>query len=110
MARIEIPITSFTRAGSVMPAPIAGDTLEGHALPNDGKTGLVVKNESTTTDHTVTIHLSRVVDGQSVVPRTETVPFGESHAIGPFPAVDYGNSVAIDVSSSDLKLSAVRVS
>lgn len=109
MARIEIPITSFTRAGSVMPAPIAGDTLEGHALPNDGKTGLIVANDSIDTTHTVTINLYRTVDGQSVVPRVESVPFGESHAIGPFPTSDYGNSVAIDVSSADLKLRAVRV-
>lgn len=109
MARVEIPITSFTRAGTVMPEAIVGDSTEGHTLPNDGVTGLIVTNVSVDTAHNVTINLYRTVDGQSVVPRIESVPAGESHAFGPFPPADYGNSVAIDVDSAELTLNAVRV-
>ncbi|MFJ9318792.1 hypothetical protein [Streptomyces globisporus] len=109
MPRVEIPIGACTRAGTMMPDPVPGDVLSGHALPNDGRVGLIVTNTSVDTVYNVTINLSRTVDGQTVMPRVEPVPFGEALAFGPFSPGDYGTSVAIDVAHEALTLLAVRV-
>ncbi|MGW6920836.1 hypothetical protein ACWGA9_06065 [Streptomyces sp. NPDC054950] len=109
MARTEIPIVAFTRAGTVMPTAQAGDVANGHALPNDGRVGLIVRNASTDTVHSVTIALSRTVDGQTVTPRVIALAFGQSRALGPFAPGDYGNDVHIDVDHADLTLLAVRI-
>ncbi|MFJ4960999.1 hypothetical protein ACIP6P_00770 [Streptomyces sp. NPDC088729] len=109
MPRIEIPIGACTRAGTMMPDPLPGDVLNGHAFPNDGRVGLIVRNTSVDTVHNVTINLSRTVDGQTVMPRVEPVAIGQALAFGPFSPGDYGTSVAINVDSAALTLMAVRV-
>ncbi|MFE3409461.1 hypothetical protein ACFXMT_14325 [Streptomyces mirabilis] len=110
MARVDIPVVAFTRGGTVMADPITGDVANGHALANDGRVGLIVKNTSSTTQYNVTLRLSRTVDGQSVSPRVEPVPFGKSKAFGPFAPGDYGTSLLVDVDNVALTLIAVRVS
>jgi hypothetical protein len=109
MARVEIPTVAFTRAGTVMPTAIAGDTVNGHTLPNDGRVGLVVKNTGSTTAHNVTINLARTVDGQTVTPRVESVAIGASKAFGPFNPADYGSDLSVDVDHAELTLIAYRV-
>ncbi|WP_328546801.1 hypothetical protein [Streptomyces platensis] len=109
MPRVEIPVVAFTRAGTVLPDALVGDTVNGHTLPNDGRVGLIVENTSTDTEHSVTISLSRVVDGQPVTPRVETVGMATALAFGPFAPGDYGSAVTIDVDSVSLTLLAVRV-
>lgn len=109
MARTEIPMVAFTRGGTAMPDAVAGDTANGHTLPNDGRVGLIVDNTDAAAAHSVTINLARTVDGQAVVPRTESVAAGTSKAFGPFNAADYGSDLAVDVDSASLTLIAVRV-
>ncbi|MFC9620277.1 hypothetical protein ACFTXM_09835 [Streptomyces sp. NPDC056930] len=109
MARVEIPIVAVTRDGTVMPNAVAGDTVNGHTLPNDGRVGLIVNNLSADTAFNLTISLTRTVDGQPVVPRVVAVPANTSKAFGPFAPGDYGSAVSVDVDSASLTLLAVRV-
>ncbi|MFI2187983.1 hypothetical protein [Streptomyces sioyaensis] len=109
MARVEIPVVAFTRAGTVLPDALVGDMVNGHTLPNDGRVGLIITNTSADTEHNVTISLSRVVDGQPVTPRVETVGAATALAFGPFAPGDYGSAVAVAVDSASLTLLAVRV-
>ncbi|WP_158727282.1 hypothetical protein [Streptomyces sp. NRRL S-31] len=106
---VEVPIVTFTRSGNAMPDAVPGDTLLGHTVPNDGRTGLVVKNTDTAMPHVLTISLTRTVDGQAVVPRTVTVPASASLALGPFNQADYGADVGVTVDSASLTLLAFRV-
>lgn len=106
---VEIPVVSFTRNGTTMPLHVTGDVDQGHTMPNDGRTGLIVKNADAALEHVVTINLARTVDGQSVVPRTVSVPADTSVALGPFNPGDYGADVSIGVDSPSLSLIAVRV-
>jgi archaellum component FlaG (FlaF/FlaG flagellin family) len=109
VARVEIPVVAVTRDGTVMPDAIAGDTVNGHTLPNDGRVGLIVRNVSADTAFNLTISLTRTVDGQPVTPRVVTVPANTSKAFGPFAPGDYGSAVALDVDNASLTLLAVRV-
>ncbi|MEU9560364.1 hypothetical protein [Streptomyces fumanus] len=106
---VEIPVVTFTRNGNPMPTPVTGDVDQGHRMPNDGRTGLIVKNADVELAHAVTINLVRTVDGQAVVPRTVSVPASTSVALGPFNPGDYGGDVSIGVDSTSLSLLAVRV-
>lgn len=106
---VEIPVVSFTRAGAAMPDAVPGDVSQGHTMPNDGRTGLMVTNADTEAAHTVTINLARTVDGQGVVPRTVSVPASTSVALGPFNPGDYGADLSVGVDSVSLTLIAVRV-
>jgi hypothetical protein len=109
VARVEIPTVAFTRGGTTMPTAIPGDVTNGHTLPNDGRVGLIIDNTDAAVAHNVTINLARTVDGQSVVPRTESVPANTSKAFGPFSAADYGSDLSVDVDNASLTLIAVRV-
>jgi hypothetical protein len=91
-----------------MPTPLAGDVANGHTLPNDGHVGLIVKNTDSSAAHSVTITISRTVDGQTVAPRVTSVPANTSKAFGPFDAADYGSALLLSVDSALLTLVAVR--
>lgn len=108
MARTAVPVTSFTRAGGAVPAPVTGDTANGHSIVNDGNTGVVVTNTGSTS-HTVTINLFRTVDGQAVTPRIVSISAGETRAFGPFSTADYGNSLQIDVNHAEITLRAYKM-
>ena len=109
MARVEVPVVAVTRDGTVMPAEQVGDTVNGHTLPNDGRVGLIIRNTDALASHTMTINLTRTVDGQPVTPRVVTLPANQAKAFGPFNPGDYGSAVALDVDSASLTLLAVRV-
>jgi hypothetical protein len=92
-----------------MPDAQVGDMVNGHALPNDGRVGLIVTNTSLETPGNLTITLTRTVDGQPVTPRVVPVPADTAKMLGTFNPADYGSAVALDVDSVSLTLLAVRV-
>lgn len=93
MPRTALTATQATRAGTALPDPVAGDAANGNTLPNDGRTILIVTNS-----------------GESTAPtREEAIPAGETQILGPWPAADYGNSLAFDVAHAELTIQAIRV-
>jgi hypothetical protein len=109
MARVQVPVTVSTRDGVALPAETTGDPVNNHYVQNSGKTKVHVHNTNgASTARTVTIHVARTVDGQSVTSKTKSIPAGETDVFGPFPQDDYGTQLLIDVDNAELKLRAVE--
>lgn len=110
-----MPRTAFTaaqasRAGTTLPAPTAGDVTNGNSIANDGRTILIVKNtNAASTSRTITFATVRSVDGLVAPTRSETLAAGETQVFGPFPATDYGSTLAINVDNAELTIQAIRV-
>lgn len=111
MPRVAVPITALSRLAAVTPAAETnGDATNNHTVPNDGQTFLLVRNaNASSTARVLTVRLSGARDGQSITPRTYSIPAGASRYIGPFPVSDYGTSMQVDVDNAELKLSAYRL-
>lgn len=109
MPRVSVPVTQITRAGVAAPAEVNGDPVNNHTVPNNGKMLLLVRNSGSTVARTVTLRLPGLTDGQSVTPRTVSVPLSTSRYIGPFPTGDYGSALQVDVDNAELKLIALAI-
>jgi hypothetical protein len=70
---------------------------------------LLVRNSGSTVPRTVTLRLPGLTDGQSITPRTVSIPLSTSRYIGPFPTGDYGSSLQVDVDNAELKLLAFGI-
>lgn len=107
MPRAAIPVTQSTRAGTTVPAATAGDTVNGHTVPNNGKLLLLVENTGTTVDRSITFTIAQKVDGLTAGPRVESIPVGETQIFGPFPPGDYGSSLLVDVDNAEVTILAL---
>ncbi|MFJ9694962.1 hypothetical protein [Kitasatospora sp. NPDC101183] len=111
MPRGTINVTSSDRAGTVLPAATAGDSANGHTIVNDGRVMLIVENAGSTVARTVSIQISKPVDGFSAVAtRTVSVAAGATRLLGPYPTADYGPALLVDVDNAELKIRAIRSS
>lgn len=110
MAAVSVPVTEIVRTGVAPATAVTGDTVNGHAITNDGNMYLSVAN-STGTPGTVTIAVAKTVDGLAVASRAVTIPANATeHRIGPFPTSTYGNSLGVTVSATTLSLRAYHFS
>ncbi|PWG13902.1 hypothetical protein DF268_08515 [Streptomyces sp. V2] len=110
MPRTALTPVQATRAGTVLPAAVAGDVANGNSVANDGRVVLVVKNtNASSTARTVTFAFTKTVDGQAVTARAETIPAGETQVFGPFPPTDYGTSLAVNADNAELTVQVIRV-
>lgn len=81
---------------------VAGDTVDGMRMSNDGSTLLYIDNDSGL-DQTIDVYVVETVDFYPVSPVTITIPAASTvNMIGPFPTGIYGNVLEFDVSSVDL--------
>lgn len=109
MARGAIATVTSTTTGVEAPTPTTGDAVNGHYVTNTGKTKIHVKNTNgASTARTVTFHVFRTVDGQTVTSKTKAVPAGKTWIFGPFDRNDYGSQILIDVDNAELTLFAVE--
>jgi hypothetical protein len=106
MARTPLTVVQASRDGVDSPTPADGDTTNGHVVRNTGRTMITVANADAGSPHTVTFVIPGTVDGQAVADRTVSIPPSASQEFGQFPTDVYGGQMAIDVDSSELKLSA----
>lgn len=110
MARTTISAVTATRAGTVLPAAVAGDATNGNAIANDGRVVLIAKNTNgASTARTITFQTARTIDGLTNPTRQESIPAGETQVLGPFPPTDYGTTLNFDVSNAEVTLQAIRV-
>ncbi|MFF7901187.1 hypothetical protein ACIO02_34010 [Streptomyces sp. NPDC087568] len=106
MARASLPVTKLSDAGSPDPTPVDGDTVNGHSLPNTGRTVLRVRNADSTNPHTLTLVPPITVAGKRVEDTKVVVPAGATLSFGSLSTALYGSSTPIDVDSAQLKLQA----
>lgn len=110
MPRTNIAATQASRSGAVLPAPTAGDAVNGNSTANDGRVVLIVKNTNgASTARTITFATTVSVDGLTAPVRSESVPAGETQVFGPFPPNDYGTTLAYNVDNAELTVQALRV-
>lgn len=108
MPRTAITVTQAVRAGVVLPAGTAGDAVNGNSVANDGRTILIVANTGASS-RDITFATVRSIDGLTAPIRTESIPAGETQLFGPFPAADYGSTLAINAAHAELTIQAIRV-
>lgn len=110
MSRTAITVTPITRAGVAPPSEATGDVAQGNTVPNDGNTFLLVRNSNgASTARVLTIRLSGGADGQSIVPRTVSIPAAASRYIGPFDTASYGTDLLLDPDHAELKIIAMNM-
>ncbi|MGW2170400.1 hypothetical protein ACWC1C_07690 [Streptomyces sp. NPDC001705] len=107
MPRTPVPLTVVTRNGVAPPTETNGDPTNNHVIGNNGKMLVLVRNAGSSTARTVTLRVRNTIDGQSVTPRTVSVPQSASRYMGPFPIDQYGTQLQIDVDNAELKLTAL---
>jgi hypothetical protein len=109
MARIAIVPVVSDRDGTALTPEVNGDPAENHYVQNSGRTKLLIRNSNGAAQaRTVTIRLSRTVDGQTVASKTKAIAAGATEVFGPYPQDDYGTQLLIDVDNAELKLRAIE--
>ncbi|MFB7671360.1 GntR family transcriptional regulator [Kitasatospora purpeofusca] len=109
MPRGTINVTDSARTGALLPAPTVGDPTNGHSVANDGRVMLLVENSGSTVPRTVTLQMSKSVDGLTLTgSRTVSVAAGATRLLGPYPTADYGAALLVDVDNAELKIRAIR--
>lgn len=109
MARTALTYGTISRAGLTPVTPVAGDVANGNSLANDGRTFFLLANTGSTVSRTLTIGLVGGADGQTIVPKTETLAFGTSQWFGPYPPEAYGGTLKLNVDNAELKFSCYRL-
>jgi hypothetical protein len=108
--RTTLNAVQASRAGTTLPAAVAGDAVNGNQIANDGRVVLLVQNtNAATTARTVTFATVVSIDGLTAPARSETIPAGETQVFGPFTVNDYGRLLAINVDNAELTVQAIHV-
>ncbi len=108
MARVAaVPIYAAGKAGANVTAEIDGDPVNGHSVPNSGKTMILVRNSSATPyDFTVTV--KGAVAGLTPDPYVVEIGNMASRLFGPYETADFGTSLFVDVENAALKFRVIE--
>ncbi|MGW1998537.1 hypothetical protein [Embleya sp. NPDC001921] len=109
MARVNVPVTTVTRAGVATATPIPGDATNGHSVVNNGRTKVVVKNTGATS-RTVSFVITKLTDGETPPAKTFTLAAGAERSYGPWPTDFYSKVLQINVSHAEVTLLAETLS
>ncbi len=109
MPRVALTVNEVTRTGLATPTAQNADVANGHSVANDGKVFVLVGNSAATATRTTTFQTPGTVDEQLVADRTVAVPISSSKYVGPFPPVQYGDTLNIDVDHADTRLTAFHL-
>lgn len=108
MARTNINVFTTSRVDAAAPAATAGDAVNFNSSDNDGHTILVADNTDTAS-HTVTVHITRTVDGVAPAAKVFTIAAGTTEYLGPFSPQDYGTTLDYDVDSATVTILPLRL-
>jgi hypothetical protein len=102
------PVTTTVTYGRGDSAPrvdnfvaINGDTVNGHTIPNDGRTCFDMANTHGSIDYAVTVVPRGTIEGVGVVV-PETVVHGQTRGFGPYPIDIYGANLLVNVENAAL--------
>lgn len=105
MARTDLSVQDIARSG--LAPSFSAANADGHAIYNDGKTFIEVKNTDAS-PITVTIQTPGTVDGLAISDRTVTIPATTGDKmIGPFPPDKYNQISGSDKGKVYVDFSAV---
>lgn len=85
MARTALTATNATRTGVVL-NPTTAAITDGHSFANTGRRILVIKNANATVARTVEFPFGRTVDGQTIPPKSISVPAASTVVTDIWPA------------------------
>jgi len=91
VARVEITPTLVTRDGVADPVAVLG-TADGNSFANTGIAYVRAENLNLSSTRTITFILPQVIDGETVNPRSETIPAASTRTFGPFPTDLYNQA------------------
>lgn len=86
-----------------------GESAFDHAMPNDGNTLLLVRNNSATETRYLEVVMQKSIDGEAVGPKQYEIVGTQHIVLGPFRSDVYNNThgqVEINVDNSDLRMQA----
>jgi hypothetical protein len=107
--RIDIPVTTITRAATAAPAEVVGDSVNDHSVANDGKMWLTIRNNGSTVTRTATALFAQGVDGEAPGGKPMPVPLSATRHFGPFPVSLYGSTLNVDADNAELRFLAYRL-
>lgn len=109
MPRIDVPVTNITRSGVADASETNGNATDNHSIANDGRVWFEARNADASNPHTVTVLFTRTIDGQAVTSRAYALAATTKRRIGPWPPAEYGDTLQVNVDSSELKLAAYHL-
>lgn len=110
MPRVAVNGADVTRAGVTLPTETTGNPTDNHAVVNDGKVVLIVRNSNgSSTARTLTIVLPGAVDGQGITPKATSIAAGATRVFGPYPVRSYGSTLQVNVDNAELRLYWLRI-
>jgi hypothetical protein len=92
MARVQIPVTTLSRAGVAPPAQTNADATNNHLFVNNGSTWLEIVSSDAGSQHVDFSLVTQTVDGVTVPPKTVTIAAGATVLVGPWPANLYNQA------------------
>jgi uncharacterized membrane protein YgcG len=107
MARTNIAVFTTSRTDGSAPVATAADVANGNSTANDGAVVLVARNTDTN-PHTLTVHITRQVDGVTPAAKTFSIAAGTTEYIGPFTPNDYSLTLTYDLDSSTVTILPLR--
>lgn len=111
MARGSLTPVEIVKAGVALGSETAGDATNGHTVVNDGEVFILAHNTNGgSTARTASFVRKRTVDGVAPAVRAVSVAAATTKLIGPFPTIDFGVALDIDVSHAELQLTAYHFS
>lgn len=109
MPRVNVPVNTITRTGIANATPVTGDATNNHTVVNDGRSWIEVENTGASSRN-LTVHITKLVDGQTPAAKVYSISAGAKRRIGPFPVDMYSSALSVDVAHAELVLAAYTVS
>jgi len=107
MARTNIDVFVTSRVDGSAPTPTAADSTNGNSTANDGAVVLVCKNTDASS-HTVTVTITKAVDGVTPAGKVFTIAAGTTEYLGPFSPNDYSSTLQYTADSALVTILPLR--
>lgn len=111
MARGVLTPGVISRTGVALVSETTGDPTNNHQVVNNGTSTFVLVHNTNggSTARTLTVHISKTVDGAAVASKTYSIAAAATKLIGPFPTAVYGATLLLDVDNAELHLAAYHL-
>jgi hypothetical protein len=109
MPRTALTITDSSKAGTVLAAGTAADVANGNSVSSDGRSYVIIAQNSGVTLRTITITPTATVDGLVPAARTVTLASGVTKVLGPYDIANYSDTLQISADHAEVKFQVVRI-
>ena len=111
MPRTNMAVNNLSRAAATaVPAEVTADVVNGNDYVNSPTTFMTVRNAHATLARNVTVTMSTTLDGvTATATKVYAIPATVTQELGLFPAETYGDRVAVDGETTDIKFVVRRL-